>query len=119
MSHRLRVDHVVLCQALTSNTALITALVGPEGEYATRAEYTAIVVCFGPVQPYANILQAEKQRVAALQNQCAKVGLPVPAETYQGQVIARYDKAFWKARDKAGLGRAWCSTRCGTLSSRV
>jgi hypothetical protein len=72
----------------TAKAALISALAGPEGEYAARAEYAAIVAKFGPVQPYANILQAEHQHVAALQKQCAKFGVPVPADTYQGQVTA-------------------------------
>lgn len=72
----------------TAKAALIAALAGPEGEYAARAEYAAIVAKFGPVQPYANILQAENQHVAALQKQCAKFGVSVPADTYQGQVTA-------------------------------
>ena len=63
--------------------ALITALAGPEGEYAARAEYTAILAKFGTgVQPYVNILEAEKKHIAALQQQCKKYGVPVPADPY-------------------------------------
>ena len=69
--------------------ALITALAGPEGEYAARAEYTAILAKFGAgVQPYANILEAEKKHIAALQQQCQKYGVPVPADPYLGNVTA-------------------------------
>ena len=67
--------------------ALLTALVGPDGEYAAQAEYTAILAKFGAtVQPYANILLAERQHVAALQQQCTKFGVPIPADPYLGQV---------------------------------
>ena len=69
--------------------ALITALNGPEGEYAARAEYTAILAKFGTgVQPYANILEAEKKHVAALEQQCVKYGVPIPADPYLGKVTA-------------------------------
>ena len=69
--------------------ALITALAGPDGEYAAHAEYTAILAKFGTtVQPYANILKAEKQHIAALQQQCVKYGVAVPADTYLGTVTA-------------------------------
>ncbi len=69
--------------------ALLTALAGPDGEYAARAEYTAILAEFGTgVQPYANILEAEKRHVAALEQQCAKFGVPLPADPYLGKVTA-------------------------------
>ena len=69
--------------------ALITALAGPDGEYAARAEYTAILAKWGPgVQPYANILEAEKKHVAALEQQCVKYGVPIPADPYLGKVTA-------------------------------
>jgi hypothetical protein len=69
--------------------ALLTALAGPDGEYAARAEYAAILAKFGAdVQPYANILEAEKQHIAAIQQQCAKYGVPVPADPWLGNVTA-------------------------------
>ncbi|HEV2247361.1 MAG TPA: DUF2202 domain-containing protein [Terriglobia bacterium] len=69
--------------------ALITALNGPDGEYAARAEYTAILAKFATgVQPYANILEAEKKHVAALEQQCVKYGVPIPADPYLGKVTA-------------------------------
>ncbi len=73
----------------TARAALLTALAGPEGEYAAHAEYTAILAKFGStVLPYANILKSEKQHIAALQQQCVKFGVPVPADTYLGKVTA-------------------------------
>jgi hypothetical protein len=72
-----------------ARAALVTALAGADGEYAAHAEYTAILAKFGAtVQPYANILKAEKQHIAALQQQCVKFGVPVPADTYLGKVTA-------------------------------
>ena len=48
--------------------ALITALAGPVGEYAARAEYAAVLAEFGAgVQPFANLLEAENRHIAALQ----------------------------------------------------
>jgi len=69
--------------------ALLTALAGPEGEYAARATYAAILAKFGTeVQPYANIYQAEVKHIAALQQQCVKYGVPIPADAYLGNVTA-------------------------------
>ena len=68
--------------------ALLLALAGPEGEYAAQAEYVAILQKFGAaVQPYANILAAEKQHIAALKLQCQKYGVTIPADPYLGNVI--------------------------------
>jgi len=73
----------------SAREALITALAGPDGEYAAHAEYTAILAKFGTtLQPYANIVKAEKQHIAALQQQCVKFGVPVPADTYLGSATA-------------------------------
>lgn len=69
--------------------ALVYALAGPEGEYAARAEYTAILEAFGAeTQPYANILLAEQKHVAALERQCAKFGVPIPSDPYLGNIEA-------------------------------
>ncbi len=79
----------VLALDTAARAALITALAGADGEYAAHAEYTAILAKFGTtVQPYANILRAEKQHIAALQQQCVKYGVAVPADTYLGTVTA-------------------------------
>ena len=72
-----------------ATAALLTALAGPDGEYAAHAEYSAILAKFGAtVQPFANILLAEKQHIAALQQQCVKFGVPVPPDPYLGKVAA-------------------------------
>ena len=70
-----------------AKAALLTALAGPDGEYAAHAEYSAILQKFGAtVQPYASIVLAERQHIAALQQQCVKFGVPVPADPYLGKV---------------------------------
>lgn len=69
--------------------ALITALAGPVGEYAARAEYAAVLAKFGAgIQPYANLLDAENRHVAALQQQCQKYGVAVPPDEAWGTVSA-------------------------------
>lgn len=68
--------------------ALIEALAGPEGEYAARATYEAILAKFGAVAPYANILQAEERHIAALQRQLSRYGVPIPDDVHRGQVQA-------------------------------
>lgn len=79
----------VLALDTVARAALITALAGPDGEYAAHAEYTAILAKFGSsVQPYANILKSEKQHIAALQQQCVKFGESIPADTYLGTISA-------------------------------
>ncbi|MFO1497143.1 MAG: hypothetical protein U1G07_01880 [Verrucomicrobiota bacterium] len=70
-----------------AQAALITALSGKDGEYAARAEYEAILDKFGSnVLPYAHIIRAEQQHIAALERQCRACGIPVPADTYYGKV---------------------------------
>jgi hypothetical protein len=74
--------------APAAKAALLSALAGPDGEYAARATYAAILAVPGweGAQPFANILLAEQQHVAALLQQCQKYGVPVPADTYFGNV---------------------------------
>ena len=72
-----------------AKAALVTTLAGPDGEYAARAEYAAILAKYGVgLQPYANIYQAEVKHIAALQQQCVKYGVPIPPDTYLGNVTA-------------------------------
>jgi len=72
-----------------AKAALLTTLAGPDGEYAARATYAAILAKFGAgVQPYSNIYQAEVKHIAALQQQCVKYGVPIPPDTYLGNVTA-------------------------------
>lgn len=71
-----------------AQAALFEALAGPEGEYAARAEYAAIIEKFGAKQPYTAILQAEERHIAALARLLERRGLPVPADPYVGKVQA-------------------------------
>ena len=71
----------------TAKAALITALTGKDGEYAARAEYEAILDKFGSeVLPYAHIIQAEQKHIAALEQQCRALGVPIPEDPYLGKV---------------------------------
>jgi hypothetical protein len=120
--------------------ALLTALVGPDGEYAAQAEYTAILAKFGAtVQPYANILLAERQHVAALQQQCTKFGVPIPADPYLGQVnppatlleaaqigvfaelqnVAMYDTLLSKVQKYPSLVQVFTSLRAASLTKHL
>jgi hypothetical protein len=120
--------------------ALLTALAGPEGEYAARAEYTAILAKFGAgVQPYANILEAEKKHVAALQQQCQKFGVPIPADPYMGNVtapatlleaaeigvmaeilnVAMYDDLLTKVGNYSSLLQVFTNLRAASLNNHL
>lgn len=120
--------------------ALLTALAGPEGEYAARAEYTAILAKFGAgVQPYANILEAEKKHVAALHQQCVRFGVPVPADPYLGNVtapetlleaaeigvaaeilnVAMYDDLLTKVTSYPSLVQVFTNLRAASLNNHL
>ena len=120
--------------------ALLTALAGPLGEYAAAAEYTAILTAFGPtVQPYARILQAERQHIAALQQQCVRYGVPIPADPYLGHVtapatlleaaqtgvaaellnVALYDDLLTKVRNYPSLVQVLTNLRAASLNNHL
>jgi hypothetical protein len=120
--------------------ALITALTSPVGEYAARAEYTAILAKFGnTMQPYARILQAEQQHIAALQQQCVKYGVPIPPDTYAGNVtapatlleaaqtgvtaellnVALYDELLTKVRNYPSLVQVFTNLRAASLNNHL
>lgn len=120
--------------------ALITALAGPLGEYAAAAEYTAIGAAFGTnVQPYARILLAEKQHITALQQQCVKYGVPVPADPYAGTItapatlleaaqtgvvaevanVAMYDDLLTKVRNYPSLVQVFTNLRAASLNNHL
>lgn len=72
-----------------AKAALTTALAGPDGEYAARAEYEAILDKFGKkVLPYAHLIRAEENHIAALQRQCEAFGVSVPEDSYLAKVQA-------------------------------
>jgi hypothetical protein len=73
---------------LDAAQALTEALAGPDGEYAARAEYAAILAKFGAVPPYAAIIQADERHIAALKGHFEMRGLPVPADPFGGKIEA-------------------------------
>ena len=69
--------------------ALLTALTGPEGEYAAYAMYTAVIEEYGEVEPYLTIREAEARHIQALQRLLDRYGVEYPVENpYLGQVTA-------------------------------
>jgi hypothetical protein len=120
--------------------ALVTALTGPYGEYAARAEYAAILAAFGSgVQPFANILTAENKHVAALQQQCRKYGVPIPPDTFWGMVtppptllealqtgvtaeilnVAMYDELLKKVQKYPSLVQVFTNLRAASLNNHL
>jgi hypothetical protein len=74
-------------QPLNSETsaALVMAI---NDEYKAHATYQAVVDKFGPVAPFANIVQSEAAHIAALERLFNVYGLPIPPDTYMGNVQA-------------------------------
>ncbi|MBP6996645.1 MAG: hypothetical protein KBB39_10955 [Phycicoccus sp.] len=68
--------------------ALWEALMGPDGEYAASAAYSAVLAAYGRVEPYASIQAAEERHVGALIRQLARLGVAVPSNPYLGQLTA-------------------------------
>lgn len=68
--------------------SLTTALTGPSGEYAAYAAYSAVILKFGPVEPFKTILSAEARHIAALKMQMEKYGMAVPANQWMGTITA-------------------------------
>lgn len=69
--------------------AVLQALVGPEGEYAAYATYAAILEEYGNVLPYAQIMKAEAQHIAALATLLDRYGIEYPTvNPYLGKVEA-------------------------------
>ncbi len=65
--------------------ALIDAL---NDEYHAHAFYQAVIDKFGQVAPFINILRAESAHIAAVQSLMTRYGMPIPADSYIGQVQA-------------------------------
>ncbi|WP_444429413.1 ferritin-like domain-containing protein [Rhodobacter capsulatus] len=65
--------------------ALIEAI---EDEYRARASYAAVLARFGPVQPFATIVQAEGRHVAALAGLLRQHGFAVPPDRFAGRIAA-------------------------------
>ena len=73
-------------------TALLEALIGPEGEYAAYASYAAVLEEYGDVEPYATIADAELRHIEALQRLLDKYGVEHPTvNPYLGTIEAPMD----------------------------
>ncbi len=60
-----------------------------DDEYKARATYAQVLVDFGDVRPFSNIVEAEQRHIDALVGLFARHGLEVPPDPWPGQV-ARY-----------------------------
>lgn len=67
----------------TTIDALSEAL---EDEYQARAIHRKVIERFGPVRPFANIVEAENRHVAALLAQFDRLGATPPADTWPERV---------------------------------
>ncbi|KAB2914886.1 MAG: ferritin [Dechloromonas sp.] len=63
-------------------------------EYAARAFYGRVVEAFGPQAPFASIVRAEQQHVAALGRLCERFGIPRPLDPFPGETTVA---ATWRA----------------------
>lgn len=57
-------------------------------EYQARAFYSAVIEKFGPVRPFTNIVQAEDRHVQLWHALFSQYGIPVPEDTFAGNVQA-------------------------------
>jgi hypothetical protein len=68
-----------------TSAALVMAI---NDEYRAGATYQAVLDKFGPVAPFSNIVQSEATHIAALERLFNTYGLPIPSDTYAGNVQA-------------------------------
>ncbi|GAA3172984.1 hypothetical protein GCM10010531_28150 [Blastococcus jejuensis] len=117
--------------AVPGATAAWSALMGPDGEYAAYAAYTAVIDEFGQVEPYVSIREAEARHAEALIRQLDRLGVEVPENPYLGQIaapaalqtaaaawadgevanVALYDELLAQVTDDAALTRVFTNLR--------
>lgn len=101
------VDMPESVRTVPSAAAAWTALMGPDGEYAAYAAYTAVIDTFGSVEPYASIRDAEQNHAESLARQLERLGVDVPENPYVGQVAPPVDlstaAAAWAAGEVANV----------------
>lgn len=68
-------------------------------EYRAHAFYQAVIDKFGPALPFANIVQAEAQHIALWKFYFAKYDVPVPPDTFLGNV--QIPTTIWEACEQA------------------
>ncbi len=59
-----------------------------EDEYRARATYRKVIEAFGPVQPFANIVEAEERHANALLALFARYGVEPPRDSWPERVAA-------------------------------
>ena len=57
-----------------------------DDEYHALAVYESVIATFGSVEPFVEIAQSEQRHIDALVNQFDKQGIPVPENTWIGNV---------------------------------
>lgn len=62
--------------------ALLEAL---DDEYKAHTTYDQVILDFGPVRPFINIVEAEARHIAALVKLFERYGLPVPPNPWPGK----------------------------------
>lgn len=119
---------------------VLSALIGPEGEYAAYATYVAILETYGNVQPYANILAAEANHIAALQRVLERYAVSYPTENpYLGTIdapasladaaqtaidaetanVALYDGMLADVAGHSDVSRVFANLRAASLESHL
>ncbi|MEB3831445.1 ferritin-like domain-containing protein [Phormidium sp. CCY1219] len=68
-----------------THQALIEAI---NDEYKARAFYEAILNKFGPIRPFSNIIHSEARHAEMLKRLFVKYGLPIPEDTFTGNMEA-------------------------------
>ena len=59
-----------------------------DDEYKARAVYRAVIAAFGPVLPFANIVNSEQRHIETLLHQFRRFGWEAPADRWDGRVVA-------------------------------
>ena len=70
---------------MTLEDALLAAL---DDEHHARAYYRAVLAAFGPVRPFANIVESEQRHIEALERLCRRYGVVVPADAWPERIVA-------------------------------
>ena len=55
-------------------------------EYKARAFYRLVIKTFGPVHPFINIVDAEDTHAKTLEALCARYGIPLPPDDWEGKL---------------------------------
>lgn len=84
-------------------------------EYAARAFYAAAVQAFGAQPPFANIVRAEEQHIAALGALCQRYGVPRPLDPFPAEVMV---SPSWRANLERGVAGEIANIRLYDYLSR-